>query len=74
MFTVKNFGNNVQCASAEELKTALVRDYAGKSVSIAYPGKSGMSRTLFVDVANDGVVTSSYGAQEVVDLDSVCCH
>lgn len=60
MFTIRNFGNDCDCASLNELKETLTTAYLGCDVSIQYRKPSGMLATQFVSVSNQGVVTDSY--------------
>ncbi|WP_214655752.1 hypothetical protein, partial [Vibrio anguillarum] len=59
MFTVRNFGNDTQCATVPDLKKALSK-YAGLDVSIQYRKPSGLLDVKFVSVANDGAILSTY--------------
>lgn len=70
MFRVRNFGNDAECSSIEELRNCLASKYAGQSISIVYSNPiGGMKKTLFVDVSTDGSLTESYGMQKTVDLE-----
>lgn len=71
-FTIRDFGNDTQCASIAELKEALATKYADNSVSIQYKRPSGMVNVKFVDVSKCGqVVTDSYGEEGLFDYDGL---
>ena len=57
---IKSFGNNTQCATREELKTALTEKYQGMSITIEKILPSGIRRNTFVDVSSAGVMSDSY--------------
>lgn len=52
---IRNFGNDTNCQSVEELKEALTNKYAGLSVSVVTSSGIG-----FVDVQKDGTLIDSY--------------
>lgn len=54
---IKSFGDNEECKNIIELKKVLIDKYQNKSVSIVIDKK-----TFFVDVSNDGELSSSYGS------------
>jgi hypothetical protein len=56
---IKNFGDNKQCCSIDELKSSLM-DYKGKCVSIVSKSDRGIVKIYFVDVNKDGSIFNSY--------------
>lgn len=72
MFQVRNFGNDASCGSIEELRSVLVERYTGMSVSIAFPSaKTGIKKTLFVDVDSNGNLCESYGQMVEVNFGEI---
>ena len=71
MFTIKNFGNDESFKCIDDLKDTLYQKYKGKHVSVVYPTASGILRTLFVSVDDDGTVRESYGENAVVDFNQI---
>lgn len=72
MFRVRSFGNDALCGSIEELRALLRERYTGMSVSIVFSSaKSGIKKTLFVDVDSKGHLCESYGQRAEVSLDDL---
>ncbi|ACH64654.1 hypothetical protein ACTFQF_00225 [Aliivibrio fischeri] len=66
---IKNFGNNIEVNTLEELKKVLFDKYMNLSVSLVYtPSLSGIKKVLYVDVSCENhklVVTNSYSSSPV---------
>ena len=72
MYRIRSFGNDRECGSIDELQRTLTQTYQGQSVAVSYrAGSTGMLRTVFIDVREDGELTASYGAQERIDLNTL---
>ncbi|ACK48981.1 hypothetical protein A1L58_22115 [Shewanella baltica] len=57
---IKNFGNDTQCLSLDELTRALSQNYRNKHVSIMWSLPSGIISTVYVSVAADGGISDCY--------------
>ncbi|MEM6187689.1 MULTISPECIES: hypothetical protein [Shewanella] len=57
---IKNFGNDTQCLSVDELTRALSQNYRNKHVSIMWSLPSGITSTVYVSVEADGEISDSY--------------
>lgn len=69
---VKNFGNDESFRDFSELQQSLSEHYKGKHVSIVFPMKpSGLMKTVFVSISEDGQVRKSYGSEALIDFDSL---
>jgi hypothetical protein len=66
---IKNFGNDKEYESVDELRAALSDEYRGTHVSVVYPVKpTGMLRTVYVSVCDAGTVSETYGEGEPLDF------
>ena len=66
MIEIKNFGNDLGVACAEELQEALANQYSGKHVSIRYKTlPHGMHRLLHVSVSDNGDITETHSGKPV---------
>ena len=68
MYRIRNFGNDRWCDSLDTLKTTLVEEYRGKSVSVEYPGPGGFRGIAFIDVTEKGEIRETYGRHRRFDL------
>lgn len=68
MVKIKGFGRNVKCCSLESLQAMLVERYINKPVAIIQTLKSGLNKTFFVTVRDDGSLVKTYKKDEQVPL------
>ncbi|GLS91195.1 hypothetical protein GCM10007916_22640 [Psychromonas marina] len=66
--TIKGFGRNAKCHSPESLQVMLVERYINKPVAIIQTLKSGLNKTFFVTVRDDGRLVKTYNEAEEVPL------
>lgn len=66
--TIKGFGRNAKCHSVESLQVMLVERYINKPVAIIQTLKSGLNKTFFVTVRDDGRLVKTYNEAEEVPL------
>jgi len=63
---IKNWGDDLEVSTVEELRQALVERYKGKHVSICYKtAPFGMSATVFVSVSNEGHLSDTYTGGQI---------
>lgn len=70
--TIKGFGRNAKCSSLESLQMMLVERYINKPVAIIQTLKSGLNKTFFVTVRDDGSLVKTYNKEEEVPLSIFC--
>lgn len=69
MFTIRDYGNDTECADGEELVATLSSKYKNNSVSIQYATKAtGMKAVHFVDIDAQGGISNSYGEDTAFDV------
>ncbi len=56
---IQDFGNNKECVELSDLKDALINNYLGKHVTLVDTLPSGVKRSLFVKVNEDGSISGS---------------
>jgi hypothetical protein len=64
MLKIKAFGQDRQFLTVKALQSALSHEYKGRHVSIIYATKpSGLLKTIFISVGEDGAVNQTYGEE-----------
>lgn len=66
MMSIRYLSRLYPCRTVGDLWERLRSEFQGDSVSVIYTGRSGMKSLLFLDVAQDGGLSMSYGEQEIV--------
>lgn len=62
MFVVKDAGDDTRCASADELRLILKRDYRERTVKVEWAHSKGEAKQTFIlDICPLGHISSSRG-------------